>query len=295
MGSIDRQYGRPGGHMGVALAACVAAVLGGCASGQHIAAQREFLPSEASGSFDDSAWGEVLLRHVRDGRVDYAALSRDRGPLERFVAMVSVLGPRSAPHLFTSRQDGLCYYVNAYNALVVRAVLEQWPADTVYVLSRPSLEHGYRFTVDRQSMTLADLHERALKAAGDEPRVRLTVCAAAVGSCELASMPYRPVTLENQLRQAAARAMASESMVRVDHARRELLVGQVIFAHQREFTEWYQRRYRSAEPALLNVLLAMANESDRRRLNDATGYRVRMLPFDRALNSQSQVLVDAGS
>jgi hypothetical protein len=84
-------------------------------------------------------------------------------------------------------------------------------------------------------------------------------------------------------------------MVRVDHPRRELLVGQAIFAHRREFTQWYQRRYQSEEPALLNVLLAMANEGDRRRLNDATGYRVRMLPFDRALNSQTAAPVNAGS
>jgi len=295
MCSVDRHDGRYRAYGGVALAACVAAVLGGCAGERHIAAQREFLPAEAPAGFDDSAWGEVLLRHVRDGRVDYAALSKDREPLERFVAMASHIGPRSTPHLFTSHEARLCYYVNVYNALVVRAVLEQWPVDTVYALSRPSLEHGYRFTVDRQSVTLADLHEQAVAEAGDDPRVRFTFCAAAVGSCELAGMPYRPVTLEHQLRQAAARAVASESMVRVDHPRQELLVGQAIFAHQREFTQWYQRRYRSEEPALLNVLLAMANEPDRRRLNDATGYRVKMLPFDRTLNSQAPALVNAGT
>ena len=295
MCSFTRHHdGRQCAYGGVALAACVAAVLAGCAGGRHIAAQREFVPTEAPAGFDDSAWGEVLLRHVRDGRVDYAALSNNREPLERFVAMASYVGPQSTPHLFTSQEARLCYYVNVYNALVVRAVLEQWPADTAYALSQPSLEHGYRFTVDRQTMTLADLHERALNAAGDEPRVRLTLCAAAVGSCELAGMPYRPVTLERQLRQAAARAVANESMVRVDHPRRELSVGQAIFAHQREFAQWYRRRYGSEEPALLNVLLAMANEPDRRRLNDATGYRVRMLPFDRTLNRQAPAVANVG-
>jgi len=289
---FDRHDGRYRACGGVALVACVAATLGGCAGGRQIAARSEFVPAEAPASFDDSAWGEVLLRHVRDGRVDYAALSKNREPLERFVATVSRVGPRSTPHLFTSQEARLCYYVNVYNALVVRAVLEQWPVDTAYALSQPSLEHGYRFTVDRRSVTLADLHEQALNEAGDEPRVQLMFCAAALGSCELAGMPYRPVTLERQLRQAAARAVASTSMVRVDHPRRELLVGQPIFAHQREFTQWYQRRYQSEEPALLNVLLAMANESDRRRLNDATGYRVRMLPFNRALNSQTAALVN---
>jgi hypothetical protein len=298
MSSVKRQvvqYGWYRSHVGVVLAASVAAaVLGGCASERHIAAQRDFVPAEAPAAFDDSAWGEVLLRYVRDGRVDYAALSKDREPLERFVAMVSVVGPRSTPHLFTSRQARLCYYVNAYNALVVRAVFEQWPVETVHALSLPPLEHGYRFTVGRESVTLVDLRDKTLAEAGDDPRVRLMLCAAAVGNCELASMPYRPVMLEDQLRQAAARAVASRSMVRVDHSRQELLVGQEMFAHQREFTQWYQRRYRSEEPAFLNVLLAMANEPDRRRLNDATGYRVKMLPFDRALNSQAQALLDAG-
>ncbi|MFQ6047924.1 MAG: DUF547 domain-containing protein, partial [Phycisphaerae bacterium] len=243
--------------------------------------------TEPPASFDDADWATTLRRHVRDGLVDYAALANDRRPLERFVALLSVAGPHATPHLFTTRQQRLCYYINAYNALAVRAVLERWPTRTMYELTGPSLEHGYRFKVDGQVLSLYEIAQLAIKNAAGDMRVLFTLCAAARGCPQLAPLPYRPIMLERQLREAAARAVANPALVRIDHQARTLRVGMVIFNNRQRLIRWYERRYATSGASLLNALLAMADEARRQELNSAVGYRVRMLPFDRTLNART--------
>jgi hypothetical protein len=264
-------------------AAAVAALLAGCVA-PTILPRPELVPAKPPERFDDSDWAEVLRRYVRGGMVDYAGLAKDRQPLERFVAMISIVGPTATPHLFGTRQDRLCYWINAYNALAVRVVMERWPTQTIYDPLLPPVEQGYWFKVDGQATNLAQLRQRAMDDSAGDIRVLFTMCGAARGWPGLASMPYRPIMLEQQLRAAAAEAVGSLALVRVDHEQQALLVAQVIFSNQKVFLEWYQRRYGAAGATLLNALLALAEELDRQRLNAATGYEIKMLPFDRSLN-----------
>jgi hypothetical protein len=266
-----------------AAAVAVAALLAGCVV-PTVLPRQDLVPAKAPDRFDDSDWAEALRRYVRGGMVDYVGLAKDRQPLERFIALISVVGPTTTPHLFETRQERLCYWINAYNAVAVRVVMERWPTQTIYDPLLPPVEQGYWFKVDGQVTNLYQIRQRAVEDSAGDVRVLFTMCGAARGWPGLASMPYRPVMLEQQLRAAAVEAVGSPALVRVDHEQQALLVAQVIFTNQKAFLEWYQRRYGAAGATLLNALLALAEELDRQRLNAATGYETRMLPFDRALN-----------
>ncbi len=267
---------------------CVAALMiAGCVA-PTILPPPDLVPSAARAAFSDADWAEVLRRYVRGGLVDYDGLKKAPRPLDRYLATISVVGPDTTPHLFRTTADRLCYYINAYNALALRAVLEQWPTRTVYKLTLLPFQQRYSFTVDGQSLTLFDLRHRALQAGARDIRVLFTMSAAAMGSPELAAMPYRTIMLEQQLRRAAAWSLAHPAIVRVDHQQRTLLVGQVIFSHRQEFLDWYQRRYGTGNATLLNALSALADARDRQRFSSAVGYQIKMLPFDRSINSYAR-------
>jgi len=101
-------------------------------------------------TYSDTDWATVLQNNVREGLVDYAGLLAQREPLERYYALVGETGPTRTPDQFVSRSAKTAYWINVYNALVLRAVLERYPISTMYDLTLPRLEYDYTFKVDAE-------------------------------------------------------------------------------------------------------------------------------------------------
>src|SRR5687767_12723452 len=68
----------------------------------------------------EALWTKVLVRHVdEEGRIDFAALARGRGDLDRVVAFIAATDPATHPATSAAREARLGYYINAYNALAM--------------------------------------------------------------------------------------------------------------------------------------------------------------------------------
>ena len=229
----------------------------------------------------------VLRDNVRYGLVDYEALARSREPLERYYALLSVTGPSRTAEQFPSHAHTTAYYLNAYNALVLCAVLERYPVTTMYDLSMPRLEYEYTFTLDGQPCTLAKVEAKLLEQSNGDVRTLLATSRAAMGTPRLANEPFRPQTLDAQLAQAAADALANPDLLRIDHVTRTILVWQLLLHREGEFVEFWKQRRRVRAAYLFNVLADLASPEGRRALQGAVGYNFEPMPFDRTLNRWS--------
>src|SRR3954470_23570031 len=68
---------------------------------------------------------EILDTYVRDGLVCYFALKQERAKFDRYVA---ALGDVSADAVKSwPRERQLAYWINAYNAFVLRTVIDAYP------------------------------------------------------------------------------------------------------------------------------------------------------------------------
>ncbi len=68
---------------------------------------------------------ELLELYVRDGFVYYSALRSDRGRLDRYIAALD--GPSAAAHANGTPAQKQALWINAYNALVLRTVINNYP------------------------------------------------------------------------------------------------------------------------------------------------------------------------
>ena len=57
--------------------------------------------------------------------------------LNSYLGAVSRFSPDNAPHRFRGRNDELAYWIYAYNAYVIRSVLDHWPLDSVTDVKAP--------------------------------------------------------------------------------------------------------------------------------------------------------------
>ena len=72
----------------------------------------------------DAALDRILDTYVRDGYVYYNALKAGRAALDRYVASLDVAPERVAR---MTENDRRAFWVNAYNALVLRTVINAYP------------------------------------------------------------------------------------------------------------------------------------------------------------------------
>ena len=71
-----------------------------------------------------AAFDKILDAYVRDGFVYYQALQKERGGLDRYLASLEI--PRARIDGWP-KPDQAAFWLNAYDALVLRTVIDAYP------------------------------------------------------------------------------------------------------------------------------------------------------------------------
>jgi hypothetical protein len=176
-----------------------------------------------------------VLRHVKpDGDVDFSTLGRERHELDAFVRSLATFSPRSRPDLFPKPEDALAYWLNAYHALVLQSVVDEYPY--LESVNQPWLGRffwGRSWPVGGQRLTLWALEHRILQREFADPRVHLALFRGTRGGPLLDGAPFEPAFLDAQLNDAARRFVGDKRHVRLEGD--TLHLARVFQTHQEDF------------------------------------------------------------
>ena len=171
---------------------------------------------------------ELLELYVRDGFVYYNALKSDRGRLDRYLAGLD--GPAAAAAAAGSPERQRAFWINAYNALVLRTVVNnypirgkpgQYPSNSIRQI--PGAFERTTHRVAGKTVTLDAIEKDILTPLGDA-RVFLALGRGSIGGGRLHSEAFDDSRLEEQLEAVAAETLTRKEVVRVDIGGNELSV-----------------------------------------------------------------------
>ncbi|HKT79947.1 MAG TPA: DUF547 domain-containing protein [Vicinamibacterales bacterium] len=233
----------------------------------------------------------LLDMDVRDGLVYYRALKSDRGRLDSFVASLASASIDSA-----SRDEQIAFWINAYNAIVLRTVVDHYPiagrAGQYPPNSIRQIPGAFERTTHRvagKSLTLDQIEQTAL-AGFNDPRVFLALGRGAMGSGRLRSEAYSGANLQQQLTEAADECVTRASCAQFDRAAGKLRVSSVFSWRQREFAAAYADKAASAfasrspiERAIVAIISPKLVSVEKEAL-EKNQFVVEFLPFDWSLN-----------
>ena len=249
----------------------------------------EPLPLPAEG-FDYEWWNDALGRWVDESAVDYDAVRSEEGDLRRFVATLGVAGPASTPERFRTEPERLAYYVNAYNALVLFAVIDNWPIDTVHDV-RGWLDpregfgffYGLQLPLDGNKTNLYDLEQSVIRGFGDA-RIHAAINCASKSCPALAPYAFRHATLDAQLDEVTRAFCSNAPHVRVDGSAEEIQLSAIFEWYKIDFEEHARRLGKPA--TVLDFIEAFADPEVATALSRARrdGFEVIYQPYDWALN-----------
>ncbi len=239
-----------------------------------------------SARLDWSDWGLVLSRCVVEDKVDYARLLRDPVPLDRFLSLVACVGPESTPDQFPRPADRLVYFINVYNATIVRSVVKLSRDGLPPSNLSSGLDRRFRFRVDGRMRTPASLRQTATRLAGDDWRVAFALCDGHRGSPPLSRRVFLPDMLDAQLNRVVRSSLLLPQIVRIDHGEQKLLrLWRGLYVVKNRLVADFEKRLDTGDATFLCVLLEWSDRGRRETLNSAVGYEVAVLPHDARSNA----------
>ncbi len=181
----------------------------------------------------------MLDMYVREGLVYYRALRGERGRLEAYVSNLDV--PAKALEGW-SRAERAAFWLNAYNAIVIRTVVNAYPIKGASAQYPPnSIQHvpgafvAKRHRVGGRLLSLEDIEKQVLPAF-DDPRMFFAIGRGSIGGGRLRSEAFTATRLEQQLTSVAAECVTRDECFRYDPAADRIAVSPIFGWRQGEFT-----------------------------------------------------------
>ncbi|MFQ5723544.1 MAG: DUF547 domain-containing protein [Terriglobia bacterium] len=265
----------------------VARKLGG---GLLLAALAAFSPTAAvadEAPFDYSTYARVLENYVTpEGKVRYAALKKHPEDLDAFLAEVAAVSPVNHPERFPTDDHKIAYWINAYNAFVLKSVLEDYPIESVIRLGtlwgvlffkRSKHEAGGK------EYSLDDIEHGILRRQFQEPRIHFAINCASASCPVLRAEPYRAEHLDAQLDAQARDFIRQQQNV--------WLRGNILFLSK--IFDWYEQDFLKAlerdgskNPTLADYVARYLPAETAARLREESP-RIEFYDYDWALNDAS--------
>jgi hypothetical protein len=265
-------------------------LFGCCASLLHGAQEPR---ADASSTERRRSLDQILDLYVRDGEVYYRALRSDRAKVDAFVNTIA-----NASIERQSRDDQLSFWLNAYNGLVLRTVIDHYPIQgrsgdypARSIRQIPGAFERLTHRVAGRTMTLDQIEQTVLPEFHD-PRVYLALGRGAAGSGRLRSEAYAADRLEVQLTEVANECVTRPQCFQIDREANKVNVSSIFSWREKDFSE----AYATGAPAMFatrspieRAVLAFVNPrlltTEKEFLaSNSSSFTVAFRPFDWTLN-----------
>lgn len=229
-------------------------------------------PSPPTAAAAAPAWqktyGELLAKYATPGGVRYAAWKADAADVQALDAVVAGIG-RDVPT--DTRDERLAFYLNAYNAWVLKGVLDAYPIKGIRDVA-PLFGFFTRsaITVSGNRMSLNKLEKEVIIPTFREPRVHFALNCASRSCPPLRAEPFAGGRLGTQLdEQAAGYVSANPLGVKA--------TGREDAAELSQIFEWYAKDFAPSGGAV-----AFINRYRKEKLPE--GGKISFQKYDWSLN-----------
>jgi hypothetical protein len=234
---------------------------------------------------------QLLDLYVRNGDVYYRAMKAERGKLDSFVTQQAAASVDAL-----SREEQIAFWLNAYNALVLKTVVDHYPiagASGAYPQKSIRQISGaferLPHRVAGRTLTL-DQIEQTVLAGFHDPRVFFALGRGATGSGRLRSEAFTAARIEEQLADAAAECVTRAQCIRIDREAAKVHVSAIFSWREKEFSAAYADKAPAAfasrspiERAIIAYVLPKLLPTEKEFL-EKNSFQVVYTPFDWTIN-----------
>ena len=206
-------------------------------------------------------YAEVLAKYVdTDGMVNYAALSKNRKPLDDYIRSLETVSSTD-----WTQEDGIAFWINAYNARTLQVIVDHYPTKSIRKI--PGAWKKLTFPIQGKERTLDEIEHKILRKQYKEPRIHMALVCAARSCPKLRNEPYEGKLLDEQL--------ADQSRDFLSHPDRFQIKGKTVRISP--IFKWFKGDFESV-PDFIQQYSG----------KNISGLKIKYQPYDWSLNEQSK-------
>jgi hypothetical protein len=221
----------------------------------------------ARAELDLDSWSQLLGMAVTDGAVDYR-LWRDN---RQFDALVEQVGSTRVDNL--DREQALVFYINAYNILAARGILDG--SSPASFFARQSYFKRDKYTVAGKRMTLHELEHGLIRPLG-EARIHFAIVCASQSCPVLRAEAYVLARLEQQLDDATRSFINDSRRNRFDPGSKRAEVSRLF--------DWFEEDFQAAAGSVQQFLARYVEDPAAAAQLQQQGFRLGFMDYDWSLN-----------
>ena len=227
-------------------------------------------------SFSHELFDQVLQEHVDEkGWVNYTKLKANPEKFEAYLDLLAFANPTEL-----SYNERLTFWINAYNALVIKGVINHYPITSV---RKVKLFNGFfsrlKFHVAGKMYTLNEIEHGIIRTEFVDPRVHFVLVCASRSCPPLWTRAYSADTIEARLETATFNFIRNPEQVRIDRAKRHVYVSKIF--------KWYKDDFKEGYAGVADFLFDYLSPEDAEYL-ESTDVKIRYLDYDWTLNDQKK-------
>lgn len=236
--------------------------------------------------FDHDLWDRVTRQYVtQSGLVRYEKLKAQPGDLSRYVDRIARYSPENAPERFPSKAHELAYWINAYNALIVHRVVENYPVESIRDLGGwISSVFKKKQTVGGKQLSYDDIEHEIIRERFFEPRIHFVLNCASTSCAPLQPHALTAENLEETLQRAAVQFLNDDRNVQVDARSGTVRLSRYFDWFTDDFLSWLRENKNLRRPGALDYVRLYLRPEKRVLLDSRDDWDIRFFDYDWNLN-----------
>ncbi len=188
-------------------------------------------------AFSYDAWNDLLARVITpEGRVDYARLRTQQPLLEQVIAALGECSPESDADAFPTPAHALAFWLNAYNAFTLHAIVSEYPITSVWKTRDGQFFQRRRHRAGGALLSLDDIEHEILRGRFREPRIHFAINCGTNGCPPVRPTAFQAEGLQETLDTATQQFLASEWNCRIDRAGRRVFISRLFKMYAQDFS-----------------------------------------------------------
>jgi hypothetical protein len=218
--------------------------------------------------FSHQLFDNALRQNVDSGYVDYPAIANSPDYENYINALAETTD-------FRNSNDELSYWINAYNALAIKGILDGRSPSTFF--GKIGYFYNAEYTVNGITTNLYDLEHELIIPLG-EPRIHFVLNCASASCPLLSSETYQAEKLEQQLEIAATRFINDDSRNRFDMKTKTAYLSKIY--------DWFSDDFISHSGSVQNYLALYIQDEKISNTLANNEFTIEFLEYDWSLNGK---------
>ena len=247
--------------------------------------------------FDHTDWDRFLKKFVNEnGEVNYSAVKKDPKLLNRYLTKLKNISSQEL--VDWSREEQLALFINAYNAGVIKLIVDHFPVKTVMNIPGFWEQQAIQIAafksedleeIEANVYSLTEIENKELKRRFRDEKIIFALSKGSKGSPRLRQEAFTGPHLEGQLYLATQEFVNNEKQNRIEPEAKKIYLSRLFQWHGNDFLiNWgdfpERKKWNLQEMAVLSFFAHYLEDPKKVEYLKEEEYKVRYSSFDWRLN-----------